>query len=351
MTKPTRGSHPSLSPEEAVGAEASPVADTVRAQNPTGTREVMASDLPGSGGTGEVVDVATSTESDLPGLDRSKYIGSSDAAMVADLSPWGSPLTVWNRLTGLVAAEKPESLRMWLGTRLEPIILDLYEARTGLRPPRILDQEAPPLLMPGYPFIGAHPDFQGLEVKTSAKASEWGEDRTTVTSDTMAIPLHYFIQVQHQMMVLGWEVIDVAVLLGHDAFRTYTVPADPAWRALILDAEVELWEQAQRGEMPAKSDPGARKAFLQARYPRETEPSRPATPEEVEVVKTWREIKRQASAWEAAEKEAGDAVRLIVGPAAGLDGLVSLRWQSRKETVQRASTFRVLRAIGDPDGE
>jgi predicted phage-related endonuclease len=322
----------------------------------------MASDLPGSGGTGEVADVATRTEGDLPGpsavlspksptLDRSTYIGSSDAAMVADLSPWGSPLTVWNRLTGLVPEGKPESLRMWLGTRLEPIILDLYEGRTGRRPQRILDQEAPPILMPGYPFIGAHPDFQGLEVKTSSRASEWGEDLATVTTDVMAIPLHYFLQVQHQMMVMGWDVIDVAVLLGHDSFRSYTVPADPAWRTLILDAEVELWEQAQRGEMPAKSDPEARRAFLRAMYPKETEPSRPATPEEMVVVRTWREIKRQAAEWEAAEKEAGDAVRLLIGNAAGLDGLVSLKWQTRKETIQRASTFRVLRAIGDPDAE
>jgi predicted phage-related endonuclease len=290
------------------------------------------------------------------------YIGSSDAAMVADLSPYGSPLTVWNRLTGLVDDDREPSLRMWLGDKLEPIVLELYEGRTGLHPERVTighPGSTEPIRSKEHSFIGAHPDFDHLEVKTTVNGREWGEDESTVTLDHMAIPLHIYLQVQHQLYVMGWEVEDVAVLIGHDSFRRYVVPRNETIVSALVASEVELWRQVQEGVVPSKSDPEARKAYLRARFPRPTEPSRSATPEEAELVALWRDAKAVARSAKAAEDELSDRLRLAIGDSEGLAGLATYRMQTSRtvDTIAlkagapgtyrkylRERSFRVLRA-------
>lgn len=273
------------------------------------------------------------------------YIGSSDAPMVADLSPWGSPLTVWNRLTGLVPYRDAPTLRMWVGEKMEGILAELYEQKTGRLPVRIVTMEDPPLISKDYPFLGSHPDFDHLEVKTTANREGWGEDGEVVTPVNMAIPLHYFIQVQHNLHVTGWDSQDVAVLVKHDDFLVYTVPRDDQVIGRLVEAEVELWDQAQKGIVPAKSDPESRKAYLRAKFPRETRMERSATPEEQEAVEAWREAKREAAA---AEKEAdrlADIVKGLIGDNAGFTGLATWKAQTR-QSLDSEVIRRELRALG-----
>lgn len=300
------------------------------------------------------------------------YIGSSDAAKVANLSPWGSPLSVWNRLVGLTTYNDAPSLRMWLGKRMEPIILDLYEQRTGKRPAKLLEDDDPPILSAAHNFIGAHVDFDGLEVKTSTSAREWGDDGSTVTIDAMAIPLHYFLQVQHQMYVMGWDVIDVAVLIGHDQFRQFTVPADQQVIGRLVEAEVELWGYKERGEPPPQDDHDSRRAYLRAKFPVDELPMRLATPEDEILVSRWRAAKAAFKAAKADEELAADRLERAIGKASGLSGWVSWKAQTRRDidrgvlqdqlrsidrldilaTATRSTTFRVLRSMRkEDDGE
>lgn len=280
------------------------------------------------------------------------YIGSSDAAMVADLSPWGSPLTVWNRLTGLTPPPERVPLRFYLGRRLEPIILDLYEQQTGKRPAKVIESDdAPPILDRVYPFIGCHPDYQFLEIKTSRSAREWGDESEPVTRRNMTIPLHYFIQVQHIMRVMAWGVMDVAVLIGHDDFKTYTVPHDQMVVDSLVQAEVELWESVQRGEPPARSDKTARAAYLKAKFPDAELPERPATPEELLAVMEWKRAKANLADAKAIEDAAAFRVKSAIGPHAGFSGLVTYKTQHRSGYTVQPSTHRVLRQVGREDDD
>jgi predicted phage-related endonuclease len=305
--------------------------------------------------------------------DRKTYIGSSDAAMVADLSPYGSPLKVWNRLVGI--DDPPEqSLRMYLGEVLEPSVVTLYEARTGRSPAVIIEghpNDTEPIRSAEFPFIGAHPDRDHLEIKTQTGGREWGEDESTVTLASMTIPLHVFVQVQHIEFVMEWDTMDVAAWLLPDDFRRYIVPRDETVVSALVAAEVELWEDAQSGRVPAKSDPESRKAYLRSRFPVEREPDRAATPEELALVAEWRAAKRLLAEAEDAEALAGDIVREAIGPAAGFTGVVTYHAQTRRtidadklraelrridrldilDRVRKASTFRVLRMIGSEDGD
>lgn len=331
-------------------------------------------DVPGRGEVEEVVtdkvSQADETIEPMETLDRTKYIGSSDAAMVADLSPWGSPLTVWNRMVGLTSPDEGEKpLRFWLGKQLEPIVLELYRQRTGLLPDKVLDDDDPPMLYPENERIGAHPDYEQLEIKTSRSAYGWGDDEETVTVDNMAIPLHYFLQVQHQLMVTGWKVMDVAVLIGHDEFRRYSVPRDKTIITGLLATELELLDYVDRGEPPPKSDAAARKAYLRAKFPTVEGPMRPATPEEERIVRDWRDAHFALGDAKIKDEMTADRVRRLIGPAEGLIGLVTWKTQVhhsidtealRRElkaidrldilaSVTRATPTRVLRKIGGED--
>ena len=320
--------------------------------NPGGQGEATAASPDGS---------STPAGSQASSLDRNAYLGSADAPQVVGLSKWGSPLSVWMRKVGLTDDDRKPSLRMWLGERLEPIVLELYAAKTGRLPERVVGPDAPPLLHPEHPFIGAHPDYERLEVKTSRSAYGWGDDGQTVTLDNLVIPVGYFAQVQHQLAVTGWDWSDLAVLIGHDDIRRYTVPADADFIGRLIVAEIEFWGYVERREAPPDDDPEAREALLRALYPTDSEPARPPTPEELVVLAEWREARRALRAAEVADKMATVAVRELVGPAAGLIGEVSYRASTTKridpeavrlvfadrpdllEGVTRVTTSRTLR--------
>lgn len=272
-------------------------------------------------------DNPSASQPEATSLDRSTYLGSSDAAPIAGLSKWSSPGKVWLQKVGLDVDDRPPTLRMWLGERLEPIVLELYAAKTGREPERVVDPDAPPILHPEYPFIGAHPDYERLEIKTSRSAYGWGDDGETATLSNLVIPVGYFAQVQHQNAVMGWDWSDVAVLIGHDDIRTYRVPADADFIGRLILAEVEFWGYVERNEPPPDDDPEGRAALLKALYPEDTEPPRPATPEELMTLAEWRQSKTAEKQAKAAAEMAALAVREMVGAASGLIGEVTYKAQ------------------------
>jgi len=262
-------------------------------------------------------------------LDRSTYIGSSDAARIAGLSPWGSPLSVWMEKTGFIEP-KDETLRMWLGSKLEPILLELFEQKTGKSPARY-PQDAPPILHPKYPFIGCHPDADYLELKTTEFARDWGEDGSVVTLDAMTIPLHYFIQTQHIMACMEWPTIDVAVLIGHKDFRRYEVPANPTVIDQLIRTEVAFWtDHVETGVAPEQDDIESRKAYLRKRFPAPIADMRAATPEDLQALEEWRLAKAELKSAEQRAEQAANRIKSRIGDNAGIIGEATWTTTRRK---------------------
>lgn len=91
-----------------------------------------------------------------------------------------------------------------------------------------------------YPFMRANldgiaDDGRVVEFKTSSKSDGWGEVGTD------EIPDYYMTQVQHYLAVTGVKTADVAVLIGGNDFRIYTVEADEELQALLIERESEFW--------------------------------------------------------------------------------------------------------------
>lgn len=181
--------------------------------------------------------------------DRTKFLGSSDAAPILGLSPWRTALETYeDKITPRSLEPDRNKARLFSrGKRFEPVVCDMLAEEEGLviaaRNRRYQDQE--------YPFLAAEIDAEtadgrNVEIKTVSPfaASEWGEEQSD------QIPLHYCVQVLHALMVTRREQAIVAVLIGSDDLRVYRVERDDDLIARIRAEELAFWDRIQRREPP-----------------------------------------------------------------------------------------------------
>lgn len=170
--------------------------------------------------------------------ERTKYIGSSDAAAVLGLSRWKTRLEVWAEKTAKVPKEDiSDRLPIEVGHELENLVAKLFMKRTG----KTVHRMKQTVFHPNHPFIAANIDRRVvgekalLECKTASgwKAKEWeGEE----------IPQEYIIQVLHQLAVTGMDTAYIACLIGgNQDFRWKTIRRDSDTMSQIIQKEAQFW--------------------------------------------------------------------------------------------------------------
>lgn len=246
--------------------------------------------------TGTEVMDRPADESDV--TDRTGYLGGSDAAVIAGLSPWKSPLQLYQERVGLI--EQPDlsaNSRVYWGNILEEIVAREYAARTGRKVRRVNRL----LRHKQYPFLAGHIDRDVLneprilECKTAdgARVNDWGEEGS---SD---LPDYYECQVQHYMGVSGAEVCDVAVLIGGNQFRILEVPRDDEFIDALFDLELDFWHRLVKQEPPEPQSADEARQLWRRSHPGEVI----ATDEAFAAVQRLVEIKATAKALEAEEQD------------------------------------------------
>lgn len=175
---------------------------------------------------------------------RRNWIGGSEAAAAIGLNPYESQYDVWQRKLGLAPEFEGNEATLW-GKLHEPVIRQQYAERMQ----RVVRLPAETIVHPKYPFMACHPD--GLtddrrlfEAKTARSADDWGEEG----SDD--IPQPYMIQVQHNMLVLGLEVCDLAALLHGSQLRIYVIEAHKELQQSIIDLEAQFWHYVESKTAP-----------------------------------------------------------------------------------------------------
>lgn len=171
--------------------------------------------------------------------ERQKGIGGSDVAAILGMSPWRTPYQVWEEKTTPIdetAEEDDDRPALYWGRVLEAPIRQAYADKTG----RTVTKPAEAFVSSKYPFMranldGIDDDGRVVEFKTSSKSDGWGEPGTD------EIPDYYMTQVQHYLAVTGVKTADVAVLIGGNDFRIYTIEADEELQALLIERESEFW--------------------------------------------------------------------------------------------------------------
>lgn len=150
-----------------------------------------------------------------PDATRRHFVGASEAAaLIPDysllgegevpvrcLSPYVSPLTVWEAKVGL-RLPTPPSLPMRIGQALEPVILERLELLLDEPFTVYADITKPPFLR-GH--VGAHPDlvtrrgFPGDVKVVTNTGPGWG------SAWAPSVPRHYHVQLAAQAAALGIE--------------------------------------------------------------------------------------------------------------------------------------------------
>ena len=134
---------------------------------------------------------------------RAGTIGSSDIAILIGLNKYKSPLELWAEKTGRKDPD-PENDYMWFGTKLEPVVGELFERKTGkkLEKPDALwafEDDKRLTATPDFIVLDEEPGL--LECKTS----------TTVWDDS-SVPFYAHVQLQWQLGILGLKKGYVAAI-------------------------------------------------------------------------------------------------------------------------------------------
>lgn len=180
---------------------------------------------------------------------RRKGIGGSDIAGILGMSPWSSPIKVYQDKIGeLPPIEGNES--MYWGNVLEDIVAKEFQKRTGMK----VRKKNAMLYHPEYPFMTANVDRlivgkkEGLECKTTNEfaKNEWIEGEE--------VPVQYFLQCQWYMAVTGYKVWHIAVLIGGNKFHYDTIKRDEELIEMMIKEADHFWNEHVVKRIPPEFD-------------------------------------------------------------------------------------------------
>lgn len=241
---------------------------------------------------------------------RRKGIGGSDAAAIAGVSRYKSPVEVWLEKTGQVPPEEQGEPAYW-GRVLEDVVAREWSRRTKKKVKRRLAI----LRHRHYPFMVANVDRlvigekAGLEVKTTGAQhrDEWENGR---------VPDEYVIQVQHYMAVTGFPVWYVAVLIGGQEFRWTTVPREEELIRYLIKIEADFWRLVETRVMPDLDGSRAATELITSMYPQAEPGKKVILPEEArELIAQYDQAKEQEAYWAERKAEAENRLKALMGDA------------------------------------
>ena len=245
---------------------------------------------------------------------RRRGIGGSDAAAIAGLNPWRSPVQVYMEKVGAIPNDDEPSEAAYWGTVLEDVVAQEFTRRTQLKTQRINAI----LQHPEHPFMLANVDRrivatdEGpgiLECKTgSAFAREDWEDGK--------VPAHYMIQVQHYLAVTGYQYGYIAVLLGGRDFRYARIERDEELISYLINIEQEFWGRVERRDPPKFDGSDASSELLTQMYP-EAQPNKAIDlPSEADLLIAEYELaKAEETAATERKEAAANRLKAMIGEA------------------------------------
>jgi putative phage-type endonuclease len=281
---------------------------------------------------------------------RYSCIGASEAAAALGLSPWQTTRELYHRKRRELPDE-PDNAAMRLGRALEPVVVDQYHHATGAT------IEAHPCQLfksKRWPWMGATPDalvvdqanpeLFPLEAKTTSwrRAEEWGPEGSD------EIPVDYLCQAQQQMLVLGRDRCDLAVLIDGRTLRTYTARRSDRLCAALVEAEWDLWDRIQTGRPPDHDwEHSQTPDLVRDLYGLDAAQTITMGPELVALWANYRDARDVAAEWNTKADTFKARVLDAMGPAAvarfprGTRELVRAR-RSRKEYTVKESSYITL---------
>lgn len=180
---------------------------------------------------------------------RKGGIGGSDAAAIIGEDEYKTPLDVYADKTSDQISDE-QSLACKRGTKMEPLVAEEYVEATGNRIRR-----QPSRVHPDHPFLRCSMDYQVastddrptglLECKT-ANSFVFSKIRLN------GLPMRYWVQVQHNLMVCGYSWGAIAILQPDSyEFLTFEIERDDEFCSTLLQREIEFWQLVESRTPPS----------------------------------------------------------------------------------------------------
>lgn len=316
-------------------------------------------------------------------LDRSRFLGGSDAAAVVGVSPWSTPVELWQEKTGRKRKDPVDPMREKIlarGHKLEPFIRDMAVDKLrerGLKVDLLAINER--YQDPEHEFLACEIDF---ELRLTGSIVIAGElialdrehinvDAKSVTGfarkkwgleDTEDVPIEYAAQFQHGLMVTGRNLCLVAALRSFDDVDLYWVKRDEDTIRGMRAKELDFWLNcvlADKAPDPLTFDD------IKLLFPLDNGLAIEATPEIAEKVQQFYRIRAQVKEWEDAAEELKFEIGEFISPHSRLtfQGQDICSWKGQNDTrldqqqLAAAEIFRIdaetgeFKRIEDPIGE
>ena len=240
---------------------------------------------------------------------RRKGIGGSDAAAIAGLNPWRSPIEIYLDKIGELPEQQEDNEKMYWGRILEDVIAKEFTNRTGKK----VRRKNAILQHPEHKFMLANIDREligekvGLECKTASEymKDEWKDDK---------VPEQYILQCQHYMAVTGYQGWWIAALIGGNKFIYKYIERDEEIISYLIQIESEFWEMVENKTPPAVDGSKSSTEVLQILYPEsepDTETTLPSNAEDL-IVAYERAAAEEKAAKERKE-EAANKLKALLG--------------------------------------
>jgi len=238
---------------------------------------------------------------------RKKGIGGSDIAAVCGLSSYKSPLWIYLDKTGQLPEQEQENIAAELGLVLEPFLSKKFvkwiNKNEGIeiklmKMPYILQDDEVDYFLVNLDRFFKHPDrgYCAVELKTTTefKRDLWSKD---------VVPDEYYMQVQWQLMITGWQWCYLVYLIGNRTFDVKLIKKNEEVIKNLRDKGKEFWtEYVEKNEPPApiglKSDSDALNILYPEEYPdlgdELTGEEEEAVVKAIEVIEEQKEVEKRA---------------------------------------------------------
>ena len=182
---------------------------------------------------------------------RKAGIGASDACAIMGVSPWTTREQLLKekrdarhgpRATGGKGGGKADNGAMARGRKNEPLVRDLYRDLTDL--------DIPPVccVHDDFPWFKASLDgwHEPTNLILEIKCPSW-RDHTYALAKR--VPDKYWPQVQHQMLLMGSDLLsyvswtDNPNFKGKEVLAVVEVPADKAYQEKMFEEEKRFWDE------------------------------------------------------------------------------------------------------------
>lgn len=261
-------------------------------------------------------------------------VGGSEVASVLNLDMLGhkTPFDVWRKKTGQDNSNFSNRFTLW-GHILEDIVARHFSDVTGFGVAKCNKHFS----MKSAPWMVGNIDraiiMDGkkcgvLECKTSSAYNDhkfnldaawyandefFDENKHGIT-DKSDIPLNYYLQCQHYMMVTGFHMCYLAVLIGGNDYRIFNVPFNETDAKYIYAGCSEFWcHNVLDGIPPEPTSADYVKTFFQ-----NDEKTAVADSETLEIVRAYNDINAQISALDKQKDELKSKLITAIGSAASL---------------------------------